>query len=173
MFSDDVFIEQIVVKKPDTQDQLKKVGIILACVLLCAAAPMLYLIPGLGMLSLPAVIGLIYGAWYLISGLRTEYEYIYTNGELDVDRISAKRRRRRLLTLRMRSIDTFGKLDEAARQAKYEQVFMACADPNGEDAYIATFRDQNGKPCCLYFTPNEQLVEIISEQLKRKARYGR
>lgn len=173
MFSDDVFVEQIVEKKADNQDQLKKVGIILACVLLCSAATFLFLIPGLGTLSLPAIIGLIYGAWYLISGLRTEYEYIYTNGELDVDRITAKRRRRRLLTLRMRSIDTFGKVDAAARQVKYEQVFMSCVDPNGEDTYIATFHNQNGKPCCLYFTPNEKLIEIISEQLSRKARYGR
>lgn len=44
--------------------------------------------------------GSLYGGYILITNMSVEYEYIVTNGEMDIDKIIAKRRRKRLITVK-------------------------------------------------------------------------
>ncbi len=53
----------------------------------------------------------LYGGYYLTTKLDVEYEYI-TNGEIDVDKITAQRSRKRLITFRCGSATDFGIADE-------------------------------------------------------------
>lgn len=45
--------------------------------------------------------------------MSVEYEYIVTNGEMDIDKIIAKRRRKRLITVNARTFERFGPFKES------------------------------------------------------------
>ena len=78
----DTFFEQIVsIKKSGKAVALFCLVWILALTL-CA---FLLLTGILGMLTPILIIGLGYGAWWLTSKLNVEYEYIVTNGTMDID----------------------------------------------------------------------------------------
>ncbi|HEX3030256.1 MAG TPA: hypothetical protein VHT34_13385, partial [Clostridia bacterium] len=54
-------------------------------------------------------VGAIYVAYYLATSKNIEYEYIYTNGELDIDRIIAQKRRRRMFSTSCKNFDIVAK----------------------------------------------------------------
>ena len=61
----------------------------------------------LTMLSVGALFGLV----WLLTGMSYEYEYILTNDDLDIDKITGKRKRKRLITLKMNTVEEFGIYD--------------------------------------------------------------
>ena len=97
----DVFVEQIVKKRNTTKDIAVIVGIILAALILCFVFAIILpaLVPILGTLSLFLVAGTIFGAYWLISSMNLEFEYAATNGDLTVDKIIHRRKRKRVINL--------------------------------------------------------------------------
>ena len=51
------------------------------------------------MLAPLIALGAGYGAWYLISSMNVEYEYILTNGEMDVAKVLGNSRRKQTRSL--------------------------------------------------------------------------
>ena len=92
----DHFAEYLVQKRPTSQDRLKQGLIVAAAVVLSVLIGAISVLTG-WLFLLVLVIGAIYGAYYLLTGCYTEYEYTVTNGELDVDKIVGKRKRSHLL----------------------------------------------------------------------------
>ena len=90
----DVFVEQLVRRRITAKDMfLSIIYVVLAIALFFF---LVFLMPVMfgEITSLPgAILGLavIYGAYYIISNMSIEYEYIVTNGEIDVDKVIAKR----------------------------------------------------------------------------------
>ena len=103
----DIFNEKIVKKRYDMQDLLIVVGLIVAAFFLIFLKVFL----NLGMLTPLLVIGIGYGLFYLISARHVEYEYSVTNGDLDVDKIIA-RKRIRLLSIEGKDLEILAKLKE-------------------------------------------------------------
>ncbi len=113
MFSDVVF-EQIVKKKFEGKDILK----CLLYVLICTVAPtvliyLLYWFLGEGVLAAFAFFILLYIAGIviavgLIRNTAIEYEYIFVNGELTIDKIIAKAKRKRMLTVDVKTTEKMG-----------------------------------------------------------------
>ena len=87
----DVFIEYMVKKQNTGKDILLKIFYAGASVVILVGS--FLFIPLLGqMFSMFAPLigfGAVFGAWYLITSMNVEYEYILTNGEMDVDKIVA------------------------------------------------------------------------------------
>lgn len=169
----DVFLEQIVKKGTSTLDTLKKVGIALAAFLLSAAV-FLFGSAFVGLaLPLLAAFGLFYGAYYLISGMSCEYEYIITNGELDVDKIIAQRKRKRLLTISISAFEDFGKIDGAPDVDKSATVISAIEPDTSTCCYADFMHPAHGK-VRLLFSPNQRMIEgmmpFFSAPLKLKLR---
>ena len=104
----DVFIEYMVKKKTTgVETLLKIVYVLLAAVILVGS---FFLSPLLGAFSMIATLigfGAVFGAYYLITSMSVEYEYILTNGEMDVDKIIARRRPKRTLTANARKFEAF------------------------------------------------------------------
>ena len=88
----DHFAEYLVQKRPTSQDRLKQGLIVAAAVVLSVLIGAISVLTG-WLFLLVLVIGAIYGAYYLLTGCYTEYEYTVTNGELDVDKIAGRRKR--------------------------------------------------------------------------------
>ena len=92
----DIYREQIVPKSPTKMDTLKKICVGFIAIMLAAV---LFLLSGFFNLTFIGLIFagvFIYFGFYLISSFDTEYEYIVTNGEIDIDKIIAKRKRKKI-----------------------------------------------------------------------------
>ena len=103
----DHFAEYLVQKRPTSQDRLKQGLIVAAAVVLSVLIGAISVLTG-WLFLLVLVIGAIYGAYYLLTGCYTEYEYTVTNGELDVDKIAGRRKRSHLLTVPVSKFTGFG-----------------------------------------------------------------
>lgn len=168
----DVFLEQIVAKKRTGQDTLKIVGIILAALILIFAALFILpaLVPMLSSLSLLIAAGVIYGAWYLLSTTSVEYEYILTNGEIDVDKIIARRKRKRLITVNTRNFTEFGPYRPQQHQGKqYSATIFACVAPDAPNTYYAVTDHPKYGHCMLVFNPNEKILTHAKQFINASA----
>ena len=102
-----------------------------------------------------------------MTGIDTEYEYILTNGDLDIDKITGKRKRKRLLSTKIGDFTAFGKLEEAPEAAD-KVTTVLITDGTNEGAYYADFRHQSAGNVRLIFTPNEKTMEGVKMFLPRQ-----
>ncbi|MCM1022865.1 MAG: hypothetical protein NC395_02255 [Prevotella sp.] len=161
----DVFVEQIVKKSASGKDTALKLLIGIGIGVLSAVCVFVFLFiipfPGMGLLL---VAGIFYGGYYLLTGLDCEYEYIVTNGEIDVDKIIAKRKRVRLVTAKASLFEAFGEYDEnSPMPADGVTVVHAAGYSDAEDAknYYADFKHASAGNVRLIFTPEKRVVDAI------------
>lgn len=126
---------------------------------------------GLSMLVPIIVVGSFVGAWYLLGSLRIEYEYSYFNGELDLDVITAKSRRRRVATVNVRDFTEFGsyaQLGKSKQQLKndYDKRWFMCSSPESPDCFYAVFNHEHQK-VLLVFEPGEEILAEIRSAAPR------
>ena len=86
----DMYKEILIKRRKTSQDTLIAAGMIALVVLFAFVG--LFMIPAVLILALAAIFACV----YVIPGLNKEYEYIYCNGEFDIDLIRAKQRRKRV-----------------------------------------------------------------------------
>ena len=168
--NNDFYSEQLIVKKPDGSDYAKKalIGIVTALV----ASLLFWFFP------IPVnllVVGMVfYGGYYFIMGVDTEYEYIVTNGEIDIDKIVGKRKRKRLMTASISEFTAFGKLSDAPAAANGITTVLV-TDGTDEGAYYADLKHKSAGNVRLIFTPNEKTIDGVALFLPRqlKAEFNR
>lgn len=164
----DVFVEQIVKKPADGKSTALKILIAFGVIIVSIFCLYLMLIGIVAALLL--VFAAIYGGFYLISGQNAEYEYIVTNGEIDIDKIIAKRKRKRLITAKPSKFEAFGKLADAEDVSGITVVEAnGITNEEAEDYYIDFTHDSFGK-VRLIFTPTERTLEAIKPFLPRPVR---
>lgn len=168
----DTFLEYLVKRKGDAKTLLYKMLIVLGVVV--AAVLLLFLsglFRGFSMIFLFAFAGACYGAWYLFTGLSVEYEYIVTNGEMDVDRIVAQRRRKRLATVRFRDMEIMAPLNGEHRR-EFENASLklvdASASPLEKAAYGIVAHTEKLGEIKLVFTPDERILKAAQAVSPRK-----
>ncbi len=103
----DIFMEHMVKKDATIADQLKKCGILLVALLIIGVCIIFLGSQYLNVLA--AALGVCTGwiAILLIKLQSVEYEYIITNGEMDIDKVQGKSKRKRLVTIELASISSF------------------------------------------------------------------
>ncbi len=102
----DVFLEYLVRKKSSGLDVLKKLGLVLAAVVVSLAVIMGFsLVPFLRGYILLGIAAVIYGLVVLMRNFSLEYEYIFTNGDLDIDIVKAQTTRKRMVSLQCKNIE--------------------------------------------------------------------
>jgi hypothetical protein len=158
----DSFVEQIVVKKTEAKDNLKRFGFFLGGAVLCWVFLMASMIFQLLMpVFLFAGFGAIWGAWYLFQTTFIEYEYIVTNNELDVDKILARKKRKRLITIKIDKAEEWGEYTDGKNIDS--QVTVQAHDCGYVNLwYIVTHHDKYGKTA-VFFSPNRAVLETINK----------
>jgi len=171
----DVFVEQIVKKPSAGKDTALKILIGAGTALLGAACifVFLFIIPfaGLGLLLL---FGICYGGYFLLTNLDCEYEYIVTNGDIDIDKIVAKRKRMRLITAKANTFEAFGEYNGSTPPAAEGATVVNAAGINefGGDTKTcyADFKHASAGDVRLIFTPEEKVIEAITPFLPAAVR---
>jgi len=158
----DTFMEKIVGKKKTAKDYLIMAGLIFAVPVVFLA---LLNIPVIGSFfasfSFAILAGLIYLAYYFIRSREIEYEYIVTNGDLDIDKIIARKRRKRILSVNSKDFDVL-----ARYKGKYYDKYMdniqnrieAVSSMDDKDIYFFIF-NQKGEQTIVFFQPEERMLK--------------
>lgn len=164
----DTFIEQLVNKKRTGMDIVKTIIIIVLAILI----PLGFVALGFVINPYLIVVGffvfllLIYFAWYLIVSLNQEFEYAITNDNITVDKVIAKRRRKKVLDMNINEFDDFAKVSSGNfDNKKFAKYYIACDDMNNENNYGATFNSETYGSSVLIFTPNEKVIDSIKPHL--------
>lgn len=171
----DRIAEQLVRKSHTTEDDVKKIVLIAAAVLLTLGT--LFVTFTIAPIAVVLPVGIIYLAIYLYKLLSVEYEYTCTNGTLDIDKILGQTKRVEMLTIEVSAFTVYGKAGECAESNEelttYSAVGESMMGDDTAETYYAEFdHPENGK-CCLYFTPDARMREAIEPFLSRTLRYHR
>lgn len=156
----DTFVEHLVTRKKTVTTRLIGVLYIVALVTVILIT---FMFEVLFMLLPVAVVGGIWLVVRLIKGLDVEFEYIVTNGEVDIDRISGKRKRKRLITVDCRTFEILAP-DSPSYFAAYEKVvFKEKIDvSSGENPrWFAICPSKQGGKLLLYFEPNDRMLDAF------------
>lgn len=114
-------------------------------------------------------IGIICLAIYISMNSSYEYEYIFTNGELDIDKIIAKRKRNRIITVDIKNLLDFGKYENMKNNNTSSKIIYA-HDGSAENTYYADFKSQKYGSTRLLFSPDERLLNNIKIYIPRNLR---
>lgn len=169
----ETFKEQIVRKLPDKNDQMKKTLIILATAVVILVCFILLMYTPVGLMGVVLAGLAAYGGYYLITSLLVEYEYILTNNEIDIDKISAQRSRKRLATVDLNVATDFGEADDSLRVGDNETLIKADANDPEQKNYFIRLNHSTLGDTVLLFSPSEEMLELVKQNLPRKLRFGR
>lgn len=154
----DHYNEQLVKKQTETSDIVKRVLIVIATILLSAVCAFGGFVFGF-MPLIVVVFGIFYLSWYLISATSVEYEYIITNNDMDIDKITGRRKRKRLITVKLNTVTEWGEYTEGMG-ANADATVMA-SDASGEGVwYVLAKHEKFGKVMVLFNPTEETAVNI-------------
>lgn len=171
----DIFVEQIVKKPADGKVWTIRIIIGLAMGVFTAVSIFitLFIFPILGV---AALFGVFWGGFRLITNSDCEYEYIVTNGEIDVDKIIAQRKRVRLITAKAPSFEAFGEYTDKTPDTEDGVTVVNAVGINESPAetktYYADFKHASAGNVRLIFSPEERVVEAIIPFLSSQLKYN-
>lgn len=166
----DFFSEHIIKRKKTTQDVM---SVIITFMVAFMAFYLILVQFGAGKLAvlIPIEIALvIFGVYMVISSLNVEYEYSVTNGELDIDKIIAKRKRKKFVRLNLKDVEYFALLDDkhiaVAEDPSVDCVMDASGSIDSPNVYFVIFFN-NSQKVCLLFEPTKEMVENFANYIPR------
>jgi len=161
----DVFKEQIVKRKPTPQDTAVKICLWLLVVMIGFVAFVNFRY--FGMLI---VFGVAFGVRFLTSYLNIEYEYIFTNGELDIDIIYDQARRKRVFSADVKQFEIMAHIDDKNHESAFgsaQETRDYSSGVPGSDTYVF-LTDHEGKKIKVIIEPNEKMLKAFSGALTRR-----
>ena len=155
----DAFFEQILKKKKGPLEWFLMVGVLLAAVLLAVLAFFFY--PYIGGVFIIVLAGIGYGAWWLITNQNVEYEYCVTNGDMDIDQITARRKRKRLVSVPGRKIESLQPYDPTAPVGKYDRRVMVASSLKAEGLWCFTYHSKKNGHTFVVFQPDDRILRAF------------
>lgn len=160
----ELYSELLVARKTTAKDRIAKVGLIMLTTLSFAA----------GIVFFPVF--LLVGVFFLVVDyfflptFDVEYEYLYVNGSIDVDRIYAKSRRKRAVSVDLNNMEIMAP-SNSHRLDSYRQGNIKVEDfssqTEGNRGYIFILSD-NGKRRAVKLELDENMLEDIKQRFPRK-----
>ncbi|MDP4144439.1 MAG: DUF6106 family protein [Bacillota bacterium] len=159
----DNFYEQFVQTVESKVYKATKIGIVIAVLM-----ALFYLFIMRFIFALfPAILAVL--LFILKKRLYIEYEYEFTNGEIDIDRILDKKKRTRAFSFNIRDVQLMGPLDsDEIKNYKEEIVKELDLYPSGTDKKVYTAMLTNGAvKVRVNFVPDEEFVDLCFKRNPR------
>ncbi|HCW80437.1 MAG TPA: hypothetical protein DG942_04945 [Ruminococcaceae bacterium] len=156
---DDIFVEQIIKKKMGLKDYTA----FLAVALMSVFVVFLTLkIPALFMIAFLIWIALFFADYYLITSRNVEFEYSVTNGDITIDKIISRRKRKHVLSVDAHNISEMGKFkpDVINRKRVFKPYFTSIYDDGRDSWYFCAHSSKNGN-VLVVFNPEEKVLNAI------------
>lgn len=161
----DTFIEQIVQKKKGAKEWATILGVILLGLVL-----LLVIWLFVPFLALFALMGVGFGAWWLITNQNNEFEYCVTNGDIDVDQIIARRKRKRLVSVAGRKVESLLPYDAAKPQTGYQRVVMVAPSLMESGLWSFTYHSKKNGHTLVIFQPDQRVLQALYSGLPKLVR---
>lgn len=164
---DDTFVEELVVRRNSIKNLLLEVLIVLAAAAL-ATVVWLFLSP-----IFPAMLVILVFAAYLgIKFQGVEFEYSFTNGDLDVDKIMAKRKRVRMVEINQKQIKAMApytaEYESVAKDYSVSQVIDASSSKNAAGRWFIIYENAEGKDVFLVIQPSKRFREAMRKYIRSR-----
>lgn len=173
----DVYMEYMVKHKKDMKSKMAVIGIfafaailsILICMLIMFGA---FALAGTGISQFAFSIGLVliaflwYFAVFFAKKFDIEYEYILTNGSLDIDKIMSKSQRKRVISLDFSEIEICANIKDDAHNDAYKRgsenikVYDMTGDIEDGGVYFVDFSNEGVRSRVL-FQPTSRMMEAV------------
>lgn len=164
----DTFFEQLIKIKLNGKAKAL-VSLIIAVDVLIVLALLYFAFIFAPAIVLLVVAAAIYGGYKLISLLTIEYEYIYTNGDLDIDKIVAQSNRKRMVSIKCSEIEKYGEYKGQPAPGSVKNTFVFC-NPDSEGQIYIIAKDGNLGMVMMVLAPNERLRTELEKAVPRLAK---
>lgn len=169
----DIFIEQLVKRKRTIKDKF----IFILTIVMVLAIPLTFVLLATRHIILAyfiyiALFLLFFGIWliwFIRSHQNTEFEYQMVQDTLVISKIIAKRKRKELLRIDVR---TFERLERASefdtRKVYFQKMLVAAGDERDkENNFYAVYRHPARGLCGILFCPNEKVLNAMKPYLNK------
>jgi hypothetical protein len=113
--------------------------------------------------------GVCFGAYFIFTSRNLEFEYSITNGDVTVDKIINRSKRKRVVSFDAHLTEEIGKYDPQKHLGKpYEKRLFVGVSDDGQDAWYMTFRKPDFGYTLLVFNPEEKVLTAIKPFLPRQ-----
>lgn len=156
----DHYNEQLVKKATEVSDIVKRALIVAGTILVVFFIIFAMVVFG----SVPLLIlvfGAFYLSWFLLTGTVVEYEYIVTNSDMDIDKISGRRKRKRLITVDLSTVSEWGEYNEN-KSIKANATVMA-SDATGSCTWYLLAKHKKYGDVMVLFSPTEETAANINQ----------
>lgn len=163
---DEMFLEQMVKRGNAQKDMQRRIFVVL-CGIAIIGLPNLFGASVVYMVTPVLVVLVALLVWILWRQSAKEYEYIYTEGSLDIDVIYGQSSRRHLVTFDCRACRMIvpcqtKRYEHEIFEKKYGKTIYACKGTPDEDTYVILGKvgDVDYR---VFFEPNERLITAIHQ----------
>lgn len=165
-----LFNEQIVKRQNKTKQLVIKILAVTLTILIPAICVLIAPLTNfyIAIVGFFLLLGGIYACWYTITSQSVEFEYAITSDELNIAKVIALRKRKRLLRFPISTITKITKDEKEIDNGRYTKTVEACRDIDAEDEnYYAVINHPALGNCLLIFSPNEQMLNAMKPHLSR------
>lgn len=162
----DSYVEQLVKRQSSTLQIGLRIGAVVSAVVVTYIMMLL-----IGIISLVAAFAMGYGVYYVFIMTAIEYEYVFVNGELTVDTVYGKTKRKKSGTYDIKKSEIIAPLksDYAAMYHRNMQMkafdFTSGMDESKVYLMVAPYGAGTAK---VYFEPNEDMINAMRTQAPSK-----
>lgn len=165
----DTFMEKLVTKKKVFKDNLITAGVIFGGLILLMFSQSIKVIQQLG-IGVFLAAGIVYLGYRLITSRNVEFEYTVTNGELDIDKITSRRKRKRIFSASCKEFDILSRVKSNSFSQSVQSIknrIDASSSLDSPDAFFATL-NYKGEKTLLIFEPDERMLNNFKLSIPRK-----
>ena len=161
----DLYYELLVKKETTAKDKLIKYGLYVLVALFVFAG--LFIHP----LLLLAAIAAGVACYFIVPGTDVEYEYLFVNGELDIDKVMSKQKRKKVTSLDLTQADliapvTSHRMDYYNGNQKMKTVDYSSGNPDHKRFAVIT--RIGTESCRVIIEPDEKMAQSIKNSAPSK-----
>lgn len=163
----DTFFELIVKRQKTPFDKALIALIVFAAIVVVFLLFLLpAVIPVISSLVLPLQALAVYLGYRFICTRNIEFEYCVTGGDLDVDKIINKQKRRRIAAISSKNITIMApEGDSRLPSIEGREIIKASSGTNENTVYVVVYEDNGSK--ALIFEPTREMVEQMQKRNPR------
>ena len=161
----DLYSELLVKKEPTAKDSIVKYGMIVLTVL--AVGTGLFISP----ILLLAAVALGVASYFVIPRTDLEYEYLFVNGEFDIDMVMAKSKRKKVMSMKLSEADLVAPLDSHRMDYYNGNSRLKTLDyssGNQQHRRFAVIIKSGGENSRIIIEPDEQMAQAIKNSAPSK-----
>ena len=166
--SEELIMEQVteclVQKEPDKIDVLKKTGIVIAAFIAAILSMMLAAsIEFLNSFGVFFAAAVLFVAYKFAQTTDIEFEYCAINGDIDVDKIFAKKRRKKFVSVTADRIEKIlpAESEELKNRTDIKKTYFAARSKDDETNYAVIFKDKNGMSKLIIVDDEKLMLQLL------------